>query len=108
MSKSKAIIIEANGTIRRADVDYEDIKCEVGGWLEGLRLGDTLQYAYINEDGISLGLPRNDVATDLCFNRKVGLRTDDFIKGTMVIVGPADGDGESTDVSEQLASELGV
>jgi len=104
----RAVVIEANGTIRRANVDYDEIKREIGGWLEGLDLRDTRQYSFINEDGISLGLPRNDVATVLCFKNNIGLRPDDYIKGNIVIVGPIDSDGDFTDVSEEFALELGV
>jgi len=106
---SKAIIIEANGNVRRVEIEgYEDLNKAVGGYIEGIRLGDTGQFAYLNEDGIALGLPYNEVATQLCYRRNVGLIPGDYIKGTMVIVGPADHEGNETDVSDELAAELGV
>jgi len=106
---SKAILIEANGNVRRIEINgYDDLNKGVGGYIEGIHLGDTEQFAYLNEDGIALGLPFNKVATDLCYKHNVGLIPGDYIKGNMIIVGPADDEGNETDVSDTLAAELGV
>lgn len=107
--KVNAIIIESNGNMYLQKVgELEELQKLVGGYIEGITLGDTGQFFYVNEDGIEMGLPRNDVATKLCSDHKVGLSFDDFIKGTMVIVGPSDGNGENTDVSPILIQELGL
>lgn len=104
---AKAIVIEADGTMAVTTVnDLADLQQAVGGYIEGIYLGDTGQFAYVNEDGIALDLPRNSVATDLCYAHRVGLLPGDYIKGTMVIVGPADADGNDTDVSDDLIAEL--
>jgi len=106
---SKAILIEVDGTVRRIEINsYDDLKCGVGGFIELIRLGDTGQFAYVNEDGIELNLPYNHKATELCYRHNVGLMLGDYIKGNMVIVGPPDDDGEETDVSEAIAVELQV
>ena len=103
----KAVLIEANGTVRRADLpDYKSLNGAVGGFIELINFGDTGHFAYLNEDAIALGLPYNDKATKLCYKHKVGLIPGDFIKGTMVVVGPPDAKGNDGDISEELAAYL--
>lgn len=103
----KAVLIQADGTVRRADLpDYQALNKAVGGYIELINFGDTGHFAYLNEDGIALGLPYNDKATKLCYKHNVGLIPGDFIKGTMVVVGPVDDEGNETDVSEELAAYL--
>lgn len=96
-----------NGNVRRADLpDYQSLNQAVGGYIELINFGDTGHFAYLNEDGIALGLPYNEKATKLCYKHNVGLIPGDFIKGTMVVVGPVDDEGNETDVSEELAAYL--
>lgn len=106
---TKALLIEVNGKVSRININgYDDLNKGVGGYIEGIHLGDTGQFAYVNEDGIALGLPLNRVATNLCYKHNVGLIPGDYIKGNMIVVGPADDEGNETDVSDELAVELGV
>ena len=103
----KAVVIEANGTVRRADLpDYQSLNRTVGGYVELINFGDTGHFAYVNEDGIALGLPYNELATQLCFAHNVGLMDGDYIKGSMVVVGPPDDEGNDGDISELLATYL--
>jgi hypothetical protein len=63
------------------------VKAELnGGWLEGLTFGPDA-FAYIDEEGKPKGLPRNDLATQICAEHDVGLAEDDVIMGTLIIVG---------------------
>jgi len=106
---TKAILIEVSGNVRRVEINsYDDLNRIVGGYIEGIYLGETGHFAYLNEDGIALGLPMNRLATELCYRWNVGLIPGDYIKGSMVIVGPADDDGNETDVSEAFAASLGL
>lgn len=106
---TKAILIETNGNSKIIHVNgLEDLNKAVGGVIEGLHLGNSQQFSYINEDGIALKLPRNDVATNLCTHFNVGLFPDDFIKGPMVIVGPIGPEGEDTDVSQEMIQYLNI
>lgn len=106
---TKAVLITAGGEVRRIIVNgYDDLRNGVGGYIEGLRLGDTGQYAFINEDGKLRQLPVNQRATQLCFERNVGLHPNDFIVGNMIVVGPPDADGNETDVSEEFCRDLGI
>lgn len=103
----KSILIEANGTTKLVNLaDYQALNEAVGGYIELIRFGDTGHCCYLNEDGISLGLPYNDKATRLCYLHNVGLIPGDYIKGTMVVVGPPDEFGDDTDISDKLAHEL--
>lgn len=106
---TKAILIEVGGNVRRITINsYDDLNRNVGGYIEGIYLGETGHFAYLNEDGIALGLPMNRKATELCYQWNVGLIPGDFIKGNMIIVGGADDDGNDTDVSDQFAASLGL
>jgi hypothetical protein len=103
----KAIAIEANGDVKRVDLpDYDALNKAVGGYIEAINFGDTGHNCYVNENGIALGLPYNPLATALCFKHNVGLMPGDYIKGTMVVVGPVDDDGNDTDVQDELAEQL--
>lgn len=105
MSTIKAIVVHADGLIRRVDVrGYDGLVELVGGYIEHLPFGDGS--AWINENGKADGLPFNKAATDLCRKFKVGIATDDFIVGNMVVTGPADEEGEDTDVTEKMARKI--
>jgi len=87
-------VVEING--------YDELKAQLdGGWIEGLRLSDDA-FAYVDEEGIMKGLPYNAVATELCTRLKTGLQQGDFIKGTMIVVGAPDDNGDETDCPDYL------
>jgi hypothetical protein len=92
-------VVEING--------YDELKAQLdGGWLEGLRLSDDA-FAYVDEEGIMKGLPYNAVATELCTRLKTGLQQGDFIKGTMIVVGTPDENGDETDCPDYLLALTG-
>lgn len=103
------IVISPDGSVKKQTFHgYYDLYNAVGGYLELLPLRQLRHVAYINEDGIALGLPRNRLATDLCFQTNVGLHPNDYIKGVMVIAGPGDDAGEDTDVSPEMLARFGL
>jgi hypothetical protein len=53
------------------------------------------------------GLPYNAVATELCTRLKTGLQQGDFIKGTMIVVGTPDENGDETDCPDYLLALTG-
>lgn len=75
----------------------------VGGWIEDVRFRDPHPFAghimFVNEEGRAQGLKRNARADDLIRGH---LFPGDFIKGDVVICGPADEDGYETDVDEAV------
>lgn len=104
----KAIIVKTDGTMTVRQLDtYDDINKALGGYIEAVRFG-RFGTAYVNEEGKLLGLPRNEIATQLCFRFNVGLALDDFIVGDFVIFGPENEDGEDTDVPQILIEALSL
>lgn len=107
----KAIVIKPGEQPEVKELNPEDgIKAELGGgWLEGLRFADN-SYAFIDEEGKEKGLPINELATQLCTKYGVGLRTDDVIVGTFIIVGTLNeqgkADGDEHDVPDLLVEQI--
>ena len=86
---------------------YDELKAQLdGGWIEGLRLSDDA-FGYVDEEGIMKGLPYNEVATELCTRLKTGLQQGDFIKGTMIVVGTPDENGDDTDCPDYIIALSG-
>ena len=94
---ARVLFIPASGPVATRDGKFEDFQSWVGGYVQCLPFTDTTE-AYVNEDGIALGLPRNELATKLCFDYRIGLAPGDYIKGAMVIVGCKDENGEFDEV----------
>lgn len=77
----------------------------LGGYLEAVPcfVPDTLggtTLAYVNEEGMRLNLPVNELATQV-----TGIQGN-VILGPMVVFGPIDGPGYETSVDERLAAFL--
>ena len=108
---ARVLFIPASGLVDIRDGKFEDFQSWVGGHVQCLPFTDTTE-AYVNEDGIALGLPRNELATRLCFDYRIGLAAGDYIKGAMVIVGSKDENGEfdeteaGFDIRQPLLHEL--
>jgi hypothetical protein len=74
-----------------------------GGYLEVIGSMSHLGVswcAYCDEEGKLKGLPINQRATHLA--KGLGWLTDDVLCGPVFFAGPPDGDGEDTDVPDQL------
>lgn len=100
----KAITVTTSGEISITDIPdnsrYEKIKDFIGGWLDAVNIGN-LGYMYINEDGKSLNLPINHMATAI-YNAFTGIS--DVIVGNAILFGMPDDEGNETSVSEELIS----
>jgi hypothetical protein len=59
---------------------------------------------WVNEDGIALGLPRNDPGSELM--ERVPHLPGDYVKGTMVVTGDADDEGETTAIPAAMAAMI--
>jgi hypothetical protein len=76
----------------------EKLQGEVGGYVESVRLLPTLEgYGLVNEDGIALELPINDTAS-------IMTRFSDLVRGTMIILGQPDANGDPTDVPDYMVA----
>lgn len=96
--KVHAVVIKDDGTVYAAKYSsLEELNQLVGGFIESVAIPKMKAYGYVNEEGIALGLPRNETATKFCRSKGTALRPDDFIKGNLVIVGPPDAEGDDTD-----------
>ena len=95
MATIKAIIVEPEGTFRETDIenDLGAFQAVVGGYIEPVfgRVGTV----YVNEEGLLRSLPFNPLAT-LFANRILGATV--HLHGAALIVGPADTQGNDTDV----------
>lgn len=102
----KALVIHVDGSVTREDPKtLEDLQALVSGDIEAIRFTSEMT-AYVNENGISLNLPRNQRATAMCVDYCVGVHPDDFIKGAMVLVGATDAEGNDTDVPQYFVDKL--
>ena len=95
MASLKAVIVDPDGTVRKADVEdtLAAFQAVVGGYIEPVCGVNTT--IYVNEEGLIMGLPYNDAAS-LFAQRVLGLGV--MLHGTALILGPADGEGNDTHV----------
>ncbi len=89
----RVIVIKPDGTVEPKMLTFPKIQEECKGpeqdygFVQLLRLAPSV-WAFVNEDGIALELPRNEKATAFCRRLGENIRINDFIKGTMVVTGP--------------------
>lgn len=64
-------LLKTDGTEERITLagkaTLEELQSWVGGYIQGFRLSPRL-YAFVNEDGIALGLPRNPFCASIVGN----------------------------------------
>lgn len=89
----KMLVIKMNGQVEeRENTGLESLQSGVGGWIEGIDLGNGAMM-YCNEEGKCNGLPANLVATRLyenAFGKGI-----DIVVGDVVIVGYISPSGEN-------------
>lgn len=97
MATLKALIVDPDGTVREAEIenDLAAFQAVVGGYIEPVygRVGTV----YVNEEGLLRSLPINPFTT-LFAERMLGREARYPLVGTALIVGPADTEGNDTDV----------
>jgi hypothetical protein len=101
----KMLVVKMNGQVEeRENTGLECLQSAVGGWIEGIDLGNGAMM-YCNEEGKCSGLPANLVATRL-YEAVYGAGID-IIVGDVCIIGtknPAgEIDGEDYDVPAWVA-----
>ena len=97
MATINAVIVDPDGTVRKTEIENAlgAFQAVVGGYIEGIfRQNCTV---YVNEEGIMKRLPQNERIREL-------LQYPYPLLGTALIVGPADEDGNDTDVSASIIS----
>ena len=97
MATITAVIVEADGTARKTQIEgtLGAFQAVVGGYIEGIFRPDFT--VYVNEEGIMMRLPQNE---------RIGEVVDYPypLFGNALIVGPADPDGDDTDVPAHIIS----
>jgi len=89
----KVILVHPDGAIEQTEI--AELAQGVGGFVQQVRTLIPHVDAFVNEDGKRLGLPVNLFATKLCAPY---LQSGDFVVGTLLLTGPADAEGNTTDV----------
>ena len=82
--------------------NLRDLQQAVGGFIEAVAVGQPAMTLFANEDGKVMGLPVNRRATLLWWLLVPQSRHRDVLCGSVVLVGPADKDGRSTDIPEEI------
>jgi len=84
-----------------------DLQAFVGGLIEAIPTDERVTL-WVNEEGKYQGLPRNRVAENVwrLFDSYGCLASGDYIVGNMLITGPPDAFGRTTDVPEFLIEEI--
>jgi len=97
MATINAVIVEANGTVRKAEIENAlgAFQAVVGGYIEGIFKPDFT--IYVNEEGILMRLPLNERIAEVADYPQP-------LFGNALIVGPADSDGNDTDVPAHIVT----
>ena len=105
---TKGLIIRTNGTIEEYDYDegYKELQKIVGGYIEAIPFGEKPYFAYINEEGKTLKLEQNRIATDLWYDSGQVILIGDYIAGDVIFFGLISFEGNDTDYPEKLIKDL--
>lgn len=86
------------------DLSMEALQTLVGGDFEALPSPSGIRATVLaGMNAKHEGRPANHTATRLIRDR---LRADDFVAGTVVVVGPIDGEGDITDLDDATAQQV--
>jgi len=100
-----ALWIKTNGTIDKISID-EDVLSTlqycVGGYVQCVDFDENISM-WCNEDGIADGLPINNRGTDLWYHY---IKSDGLILGDIVLTGPPDDNGYTTELSLEAETEV--
>jgi hypothetical protein len=104
-----SLVIDTVGTIRKVNLDgYQPLSDAIGGLIEAVPSSPEITI-WCNEEGKGLKLDFNLIATDMweVFDVYGCVAAGDVLVGPIVIQGPADEEGECTDVPDWLLMQLG-
>jgi hypothetical protein len=95
----KALIITTEGSPYTKRVNgYSELQEIVGGLIDAVTHHEVKMSAYVNDEGLLLGLPMNRIAS-VMFGR--------YLVGDVVVCGVPDEDGNDTDVLEAVVAVAG-
>lgn len=105
-----SIVIYTNGDITKENlVGYQPLSDAIGGLIESVPASPEVTI-WCNEEGKILNLNYNVVATNFweVFDDYGCVAAGDVLVGTVVIQGPIDEEGETTDVDPEILRLLGL
>ena len=105
-----SIVIYTNGDITKENlVGYQPLSDAIGGLIESVPASPEVTI-WCNEEGKILNLDYNPVATKFweVFDDYGVVTAGDVLVGTVVIRGPVDEEGETTDVDPEILKLLGL
>jgi hypothetical protein len=106
MKDIRALIIRVDGIEEKTiSQDLETLQGLVGGYVESIKLSNDMT-ALVNNEGKMLKLPRNEKATTLCNLCEIGWHDNDFVCGTMVVVGGVDQEGYFKSLMKSLSDGI--
>lgn len=109
MTTVSAAILHSDGTAEAQVIDPDEIGDILGGWLEVIAPSSDPHgdwNAFCDEEGKLKGLPLNAQATTLLTGMGWRRMGGDFLVGTVVLVGPPNGQGESTDLAPETLQHV--
>jgi len=80
----------------------DDYQTVVGGWIEGISLGESSPSFFANDEAKLIGMEFNWRATICWWLHLFPDRTNDVLCGDVVLVGPTDEHGETQNAPESL------
>ena len=106
---------DLNEPVRKVSINgYEDLNRNVGGYIEAVRIWSGRVTIYVNEEGLLKQLAHNPRASNLRFQGTPNRESDhpgDYWKirrgseltlvGDAILVGPPDGDGNDTGITDK-------
>lgn len=104
----KALLVKTDGTYEVIDKEwsYDQINKAVGGLIEPVYFPNFNAEAYINEEGKILELEENCLATNVWYNSGARILLGDYLAGDALFFGPVDEEGNNTEVTPELVSEI--
>lgn len=105
MATIKAVVVDPDGTARLAEIENSlgGFQAVVGGYIEGV-FGEEAT-VYVDEEGLLKHLPMNPLAT-LFAQRVLGAGV--VLHGTVLILGPGDGEGNDTAVRQTVVDHFNL
>lgn len=105
-AKITVVTITPEGVVTNLEIEntLEALQGLVGGYIEHVALKDGASM-FVNEEGLMLGLPPNELANTLVATHRLRDILGHLV-GTVVVVGSADAEGDCTSVPSWVLEYL--
>ncbi|MEI7780345.1 MAG: DUF3846 domain-containing protein [Planctomycetota bacterium] len=108
MTMINVVTINVDGTLLPETIDRgcEALQTRVGGWIEAVGSDDGQVTLWINEEGKLIGLPINELGTELWYMLNPAAAGMDVLCGPVVVSGGCDDEGETLSIPGGLSVAL--